>query len=569
MENITYLRNIQTFGVMRCDYKAKTWKVKVFSVMLSASRSRSKKLSILLLLTMSLFVINLFSVSDAHASEAPSFNCKRASTEVEKVICSDSSLALKDRKLAKLYRQFKNSLPEADRKDARQMQRLWLKNRDIRCENKKKYFLAGLLSDEDKKSQHWYYVTDISQPEKHSIELPALSDESILSCVGKYYDQAINSLQKGALSVDIYIVSGIRHYPISVQDIKSLDIEEQGNRYEYQLWLNAGKNHSLLGDYGSSYGSGSTVLALRLFMLKGGVFASALQEYVFSKGGGHCGVGESLGLKFFDTKDGKSYIHSGHSPSFGDNQQGVPIYDAVHSCYPYENRAIDWNTDAGRLVFLYRTKQENLWSSEWLPSLVSYFVDPEVATINAKPYVETNKDSFRGQSYAGMWKEFSTSHAAPKGNDGLDCRSVTALISSYSSLARFAGTKDLTVQQVTYFLDNIWKPGKFDEAVAQFAPLSKIFLAYLERTRSIDNWQEKMKQAISQNQRALQDDPYTRHYGFISNAGFPTEGGCMVSTRSDAAGLSLEDWFYQFWYRRENAGNLNQTEAWLRRFSMP
>lgn len=526
----------------------------------------------LILLVIGAVSIYLFPMTAAHATGGPSFDCKRASSVIEKAICASPSLAEKDQQLADLYHQFLNGLPESARSDARQMQRLWVKNRGIRCEKKRRYFLDGLLSNKDKASDTWYYVTKTSLWEDQSITDPLPAANSVSTCVSQYYDYAIRSLKKDTLSAEIYFVAGVSHYEIDVHGIKSLEIKmpQTGSSvadgediYKVQLYLDAGGNRSLLDDSETDYGTGDMVLALRLFMLQDGTFAAAYKKYEFSTGGAHCNISSSLGLTFFDIKNNEPHLYSGGDrTSFGEFQKGVPIFDTVESCDPYQNKLLSWQANGGTLDFLYRD-ESNLGVTGGLPAITNYSVNPKLALIKVDQYLDASVDSFMGQSYSGMWKEFDTNRRMLSGKDTLNCVNVNYLLGHYLDLKAFASNKNLSMAQITYLLNKVWEPGKFDNAVHEFAPLGKIFLTYLSRARSVDNWQEKMKQAIAQNTAYLGNDPDQSDYGFIAKAGFPTEGGCMVSTRSPAAGLSLEDWIYQFWYRRAQDGTLKQTETWL------
>jgi hypothetical protein len=65
------------------------------------------------------------------AADAPSFDCAKAATRVEKMICADSELAAVDRAVAKLYA----GVSRADRKKLFTSQADWLKERD-RCEDR-------------------------------------------------------------------------------------------------------------------------------------------------------------------------------------------------------------------------------------------------------------------------------------------------------------------------------------------------------------------------------------------------------------------------------------------------
>ena len=64
----------------------------------------------------------------AFAAAAPSFECSKASTNVEKMICADEGLAAADRAAAKLYA----AVPKSERKNLFGKESDWLADRD-RC----------------------------------------------------------------------------------------------------------------------------------------------------------------------------------------------------------------------------------------------------------------------------------------------------------------------------------------------------------------------------------------------------------------------------------------------------
>ncbi len=61
---------------------------------------------------------------------APSFDCAKASGDVEKLICSDDGLAELDRSLAELYAVVLNNTPPGEQKLLKAEQRGWIKGRD-------------------------------------------------------------------------------------------------------------------------------------------------------------------------------------------------------------------------------------------------------------------------------------------------------------------------------------------------------------------------------------------------------------------------------------------------------
>jgi uncharacterized protein len=64
------------------------------------------------------------------AQAAPSFDCAKASTDVEKLICSDAELAKLDHSLADLYGTLLKHTPAKDQQMLKAEQRGWVKGRN-------------------------------------------------------------------------------------------------------------------------------------------------------------------------------------------------------------------------------------------------------------------------------------------------------------------------------------------------------------------------------------------------------------------------------------------------------
>ncbi|RFP10614.1 MULTISPECIES: lysozyme inhibitor LprI family protein [unclassified Duganella] len=68
------------------------------------------------------------------AADGPSYDCKAATTKVEKTICADAALARQDLALAKLVKELRQGYATiGDRDQLRDFQRKWLKERDATC----------------------------------------------------------------------------------------------------------------------------------------------------------------------------------------------------------------------------------------------------------------------------------------------------------------------------------------------------------------------------------------------------------------------------------------------------
>ena len=97
-------------------------------------------------------IIALFVLLSTQATAA-SFDCKKASTWVEKTVCSDEVLSQFDDQLAKAYHDALASLSPEGQKETKEYQRKWLK--DISSYNKAQ---LKLHFDDNAKYQQWDYA---------------------------------------------------------------------------------------------------------------------------------------------------------------------------------------------------------------------------------------------------------------------------------------------------------------------------------------------------------------------------------------------------------------------------
>jgi len=66
---------------------------------------------------------------------AASFDCKKASTKSERMICNDSELGAADAKMAKAYKRLRKALPRSERNLLKVDQRDWLEERNVKFQS--------------------------------------------------------------------------------------------------------------------------------------------------------------------------------------------------------------------------------------------------------------------------------------------------------------------------------------------------------------------------------------------------------------------------------------------------
>jgi uncharacterized protein len=77
-----------------------------------------------------ILVTGLLATSGVAQAASPSFNCAKASSSVEKLICNDAELASLDNSLSSLYHTLMKNTSAAEQKLLKTEQRGWVKGRD-------------------------------------------------------------------------------------------------------------------------------------------------------------------------------------------------------------------------------------------------------------------------------------------------------------------------------------------------------------------------------------------------------------------------------------------------------
>ncbi|MDG2341417.1 MAG: lysozyme inhibitor LprI family protein [Paracoccaceae bacterium] len=127
----------------------------------------------------------LFSIFLATSANSASFDCTKASTEIEHAICSDKNLSFWDEQMANAYRQ----IPKGSRyfEAVREAQRAWLKNdrvADRYVFEQQTYYLRAMAT-----------LASCLTGDIDSSVCPARSDETLDKCMaaGNYTTVAMNT----------------------------------------------------------------------------------------------------------------------------------------------------------------------------------------------------------------------------------------------------------------------------------------------------------------------------------------------------------------------------------------
>lgn len=108
--------------------------------------------SVIIASLVSLGFVMQFPLMSTATAEGPSFNCKDATQEIERVICKSKALSQRDKKLGELYKNVMQSLTPDLQKDVKKEQRSWLKQRAEHCNLWEDDAEACLISEYDKRN---------------------------------------------------------------------------------------------------------------------------------------------------------------------------------------------------------------------------------------------------------------------------------------------------------------------------------------------------------------------------------------------------------------------------------
>lgn len=134
-----------------------------------------------------------FAAGTATPPETPSFDCAKAKTRAEQVICANPELAVLDRRLSRIYTELQQTLPAAQRKSLIADQRAWLAVRDdcgptTSCAPNTVLFRTACLGDE--RCLEYHYRNRITQllPQAPALAPDAARDAATIASALRLFD---------------------------------------------------------------------------------------------------------------------------------------------------------------------------------------------------------------------------------------------------------------------------------------------------------------------------------------------------------------------------------------------
>lgn len=527
-------------------------------------------------------LITLVFSGHAQAASGPSFDCHKASTKIEKAICSDSALSKQDAELAIAYRRFLKKIPERSRSEARQMQRLWIQSRNALCQGGLKYLgrLDGVSAQEARIASG------------SDVDLPSPTSRDTGQCLKDYYHFSLTALQKGVLFSVVVFHKGQLDYPVDVDGIDHVVVkkpaqDESGNcanSSAYQYILQYGKSSFRLDDAEPDYYGclDKETRSLRLYMLESGRVMHAIQHW-YPGDNSQCYSIDSLTLDFFDVNENGVSHYRGHK---GKRNYPEIMLDRPQSCQEAGASLVEWSASQQSLIFTETEGySDNLVTENW-PEVRSIVIQGATgqALVVTKGVVDSSKDSLWGIPYKKLASQVGgyamQDPNYPKHADR-DCKLLTDLYDELSGMASRAMEWRIGHAQVFFIMRNIFDAKSYATYAKHFEPAAKAALGYLQRMKSTPDWEARLVAAENyrkhvmeassddgqffyrdmsdaERQKAIPNDPYIVE-------GFPRSPDCFYAAWSPAAGMDLNRWLYLFWYRRVKEGNVDATASMLQK----
>lgn len=494
------------------------------------------------------FGLALIYSSNSLANTLASFDCNKASTATEKAICHSPEISKLDGELAAEYKRFVGGLANNKKQIAKQMQRNWIINRDRRC-----YKFKGKIGKK-------FETMDgkISTGEE---------------CLKEIYLDSLTALGKGVLISHYYLFDSMESYDIKLAGIPKIIkkssranvLGEDTDQTSYFIKLADSEifldQTETLAENANS-GTRKEFIEIRTYMEKGGRLYNSLVEN-YSYWGGRCGDDNGLRIKFFNVEDkysDKQQVNFYRVPGTAAPYISLSTYSG--SCGGSHSEVYDWGVNKGTLYF------DDLFNTSWyywakFPMVKRYTVLN--STYQVSEPVNKSLESFNSEPFSKIYKDvFANVQERVITNE---CDRIKSHLSAYYQIKGAISRKGVSQLQALYTASALLnRLDEFPKVVA-FVPTLNKFLIYLDKIKTVENWEKKLVEASKKypqpNHNYFKNDAEWQINPFVKN-GFDSAGSCISTTRSVESNMSLEEWIYAFWARRVEDGSLKQTETILR-----
>lgn len=488
----------------------------------------------------------------------PSFDCAKATGNIEKSICGNEDLARMDKQLAAAYGTFIAALPEPSRAVAKKLQQNWIANRDRRCNTMK-------------------FQQDHADDRVFADHTP-FAQKDLVACLADMYRFSLSALQNGVLASSIFLTDDRTEYPVGVGSIDTLRIKREVSesfscgsekpRQLSKLYLSTGNQELFLGDavydFCEGQGEENTIVELRFYLALDGTLFRAV-KIVENQGGGRCGYGHESYLRFFKlTDDFQSLVW------YSANNNGrVPLLSETYACGVRSEDLESWHYQDGKLIFNYFV-QPNWYHWVVFPYAYAIAVDKTQLIYEGL----TNKKYASAAISLSEINAVTSALASEPARIGFDdkgipqkCTLVYMGIHSYIELKNYALSKSVTLSNAFDIAENMTSVKASGKEVILRTTLT-VFLQYLDEARKHQNWRQVLNDFAQGYQKP------NHHYFMLGHSWkehplkanqFYSDPECLAITRPPTGALTLEDWIYLFWARRAMDGSLERSENLLRK----
>lgn len=463
------------------------------------------------------------------AKLAPSFDCGKARTDVEHAICTSPVVSQMDRKMSLLYRQYIIKLSKEDAVVAKKMQRLWLSRQ-------------GQCSDIDNLSE----------------------------CIKNNYSEWLEAMNKGVLLTNIpidknnsFIVSpfngNIKYDLMTIPSKEELLEGELKESYVLNL-IEGGTIKNL--HRGNFYYYGiqlyeDKVQSISFYLSSNGKRHVALQQS-YADYGGRCGASRNKTLNFLSISDNHKKFKS------------VVLSEADEACGVYHNELYDWEVKLnGNLVF-YELDDYSFYYHATFTEILATEVDSQNGLFKNYYWIDPSKDNYLGVPYKQIIEEVKSEILSESYTKGTKlCLVPGNGLHDYKWLKGILSRYKIGFNQIEFYSKNFLVPEAL-KAGLKYQPLLEAALLYLDKAREIPDWENRLINSAKKYPQIQATASY--YYNGSSEwdvnpfieAGFYTDSTCYSRQPSPWSHASMEEWYYLFWARRIDDGNLERAEGLLK-----
>ncbi len=475
-----------------------------------------------------LVLCTIFTCNIVNSEPAPSFDCSRASTKIEKEICSSEHLSELDMILGKSYKEFISSLDLGDVPYAKSIQRLWLKNRNKQC-----------------------------------------NGEDLSACLKEEYYFWINSIKKGIISVRIPIsnnnsIKNPFKKTTSFHSLmtKSTELLENGEVSEvHELFINEGGTDNklysgMLYDFGQSYDEDRITDVIFYLSSKGKKYQAFRKAEAHF--GGRCGASSSASLRFVSISNPEDVIKE------------VNLFDSDQACGTHYKELFKWNvSEKGNLRF-YQLENDSFYYQVPFTEIKVIEIDADDSSAQEYYWIDKSSKSYMDTPYEEIITDvINELNKSYRKSDSILCSKENNDFRDYYRLKEILSKYKLGFNQIEFYSNNFLNAEALETAT-KYKPYLDAALLYLNKAREVDTWEPKILAAASKFPQIQANSSFYYDGGIAAAskpflaAGFYSDNGCYAKQSSMFIHATLEEWFYLFWARRISDGTLVRTEALLK-----